>query len=778
MNNNFPTDIRKAYKLSWDNLMSKYSNGDLSGDNLRNLLNSKDKNAFDKLITQCIKPVIYSFIVNAYENKTVGFKIGRGIIQVNSLAANRRIKIPINGNIEGNDFEKWYGKGKNGIQKIWEDEYFCKTKNANDRSLMYLQPDRPNHLLTELIWRMQSKEVQDDNDVYAFVVFKESEKESKLQKIVKRGGNNFKSLTLKKSYINDEKTLNSLNSLISENPKVPLPRKYQEDDKKILLSSPHKILYKQAFGNVKVENIFYVSDINESDYLGAFDFELFAKGDDKISNAENLKKFIYNLRWLLSKFIIELIANFEKNFIISGDIYKALHFTENIDGNRTFSGLKKVIEILEPDDYLKENKYLIIVNILNKLRNHYNIADSDIGKYWRGYKRHAFETACTIAGIIEILFPKQKGLEGKVRSSGIGLENLNIDELPGFLKQLFVGLKREKELFLLPYYRDHFIHSFNCFCFGMILLVKSPEAIISGELAIKTMNKNEIEKIVKKWFIVAMGHDIAYVLQKGHGIIENYVLKFMKDIKRYKKVLPWTPSLGNLLQIEGLLDEIRNISEGSLSIKDKIEIKNNNDEIAFEIHESDLIIAVAFDEIDHGIWSGLFVNHAIQDMTQLNKKDRKDVARAIMTHHLSHWKIDDILGDFDKHRNLGENIKNNILINRGSNPLGYLLGICDMVCQFGREASEMAEDVPSNLEIKLSNIEYDEKDSILSVTLDYGNSKQSGSDLIKEYYIKPGNSLGLKAEGETNNTLKIIVSNQNYSGKDQKIDQKYFLIND
>jgi hypothetical protein len=736
------SDITEKYKETWKSLEGMYSD-------LRSDKEISDKDYANKL-TDTLKPILFEFTKEAADNNGK-FKIGRGIIQINSLKTNTRIRIPVNG--ENIDKGVWKSQ-----QKKWVKEFFDSYVDTNDKSLMYLQPDESHHLLTELMWRFQSEEkeklaivvqgFQDNLDNNIIKSIKKSQNESEFSCIEINTG-------LKFDDIKKELT-RTLNSLLPNNSKIPLLKeKYEETDCENLLKNPYKILsgeidpYKD-----KPNNIFYISDIIETDYLGSFDFELIYDYKNNIDITE-LCSFIKKVRWLLSKFVIEQVATAEKNFVSAGEIYRDVYFWKD-DKTTKYKGLENFIECLNRPDINKKSE---IYKVYNKVRNHFHVAKTKNGDYWRGYKRHAYEVACTVAGIIDILFPiKDMELENTVRSHGVGLEGLSskLDKkkIPYIFRQLFRGLEREKELFLLPKYRDHFIHSFYCFSFGLILLNKRSfiPTIIPNTLDISIL-------LIKKWFITAMWHDIAYTLEKGNEIIEKYVLNFMDNPKRYKNVFPWVPRLGNLMQIDNLLDELKSLSDNNtITFNKNIFLKKSK-----KIYVKDIVLAVAFDHVNHGIWSSLFTYHVLRNpykkifsKEENPKKSIKDICKAILPHHLSDWKVNDIFKDFDLREDIKEWLDKLDIAKTGdwsdiakidadNNSLGYLLSLCDIFCQAGREDPYYTEDrkKASDIQIQFSDMEIDRNKLAITISYKNGMTKDKLKKTIDDHYTKPLKYLGI-----------------------------------
>ncbi len=158
----------------------------------------------------------------------------------------------------------------------------------------------------------------------------------------------------------------------------------------------------------------------------------------------------------------------------------------------------------------------------------------------------------------------------------------------------------------------------------------APENVIKGELDFETLDENEVKNQLKKWFLASMWHDIAYMIEKGNMVLEQHITAFMRRGKRTKGLLPWFPSLGNLMQVERLLDEIREISCGAIEICDKLKEnieKNEGYEMVNRL-VGDIVIAAAFERRDHGVWSAMMFNHGWDsEMSEFFPECNKDCAR-------------------------------------------------------------------------------------------------------------------------------------------------------
>ncbi|MDR0603748.1 MAG: hypothetical protein LBG80_05530 [Bacteroidales bacterium] len=680
-----------------------------------------DWKTYSKNIAENLGNLLYQ-VANELKNDL--YNIDKCVMKFNSLQTRTRVTIPFYGNYE-NEKSNWDKQQNKLIDSLLPASASDIEEKTNAISCMYRHPEKPIHLLTELMWRFQS-ENQDD---LCLIVNKNSD--SPFCNLENNG--KFKILSLAE----DNNNIAKLNNLKADPPKISI-KDYSAEDTRKLLKPVNDFFDK----NADSKSIFYVADITEKDYMAGFEFEITLK-ESKDVDTEKLYQLVQKIRWLLSKYVVELVNTAERIYVTHGrKIYKDNFFHEK-DGE---NAINSIIEVLKTETDIEEfNKILSII------AGHFNVANSEIGQYWAGYRYWSYEVARTVAKIIDELFPiENTKIEDIITQVDIGLEGLNEqlqkNEIPHIFRQLFRGLEREKELFLVSEYRDHFIHSFYVFVMGLIFLKTKSKKILPNDLIITNENAKEI---LKKWFIVAMCHDIAYILEKGEYILEKYVLNFVAKPKRKKNVLPWVPRLGSLMQIDRLLDNIRGITEENV-----IELPKEYS----EIKASDIIIPIAFQNINHGIWSSLFVYHSFDkdEIKKLgwrqNSQDEKNneeeekevkltICRAILPHHISEWKVGDFLKDFDMQLEKTD-WEEQAKINPQINPFGYLLSLCDTICQAGREAPELSMDSfrPSDLNIKYKEIKI--KDNAVHISLHYifkdeAQYKDKKGKNMEGYFKKP-----------------------------------------
>lgn len=698
------------------------------------------------------------------DSPIVGVQIGLGIIQLNSQMARRRMKLPIWGN----------GTSKR-LQKRWKMHVW----NGDSRELMFRDPSKPNHLLTEFMWRLQRSEeigkgcalslfltTQDplhavaSKDVVGRTLVCSEQAPDTLSNMLQNAtspedfvdGLGLNDITVKE-FLWDR--MNQWLKAVRKDAMAYLKGfEYSGDTKsplfKRLIEPPLKTLWEmgRAVGNdcSPPTNVFYLPDIMETEEVGGLTFEIrLDQKANEIPTDGQLHEFLRDAQWKFSQYVIQPITAAERNHALRGDTYKETHFSGDglADLQQRIRDAKKKVK----DDVAKEAIQII--------ERHFANVGNDIGSYWRGYPRQAFETACTVASLYDLLFVKvdSEKVSDRVRASGVGFEGLFDSKLPlpRLIRQLFRGLKAENELFLTPFYREHFIHSFHCFSIGIVLLAWGEMTALPTVLVEQFRSKTDVLCLLKRWFLVAMWHDVAYSLQKGHELLEGYVTDFLDADDRGKRcrgLIPWHPSVGHLLQAKGLIDGLRDMSKGAMWVSPKLQSQG--------INADDLALLAALDRVDHGVWSALFFGHVFKDV-MWEGVERDEVMRAILVHHIAEWGLKSRLKDFDLNETtLGYNTRKAFEVavgkgehvcvyrdgapEKGGNSMGCLLFLSDMLSQLGREAPDLGGRAPSQIGIWLDAVgsgvdENGKGDRSLVFRLRYKKYPLDVQDMMKEYFM-------------------------------------------
>lgn len=726
----------------------------------------------ERKLRECLADVM-SILVNRLRTGS-GVSIGCGIVHVNSPLARRRLKLAVWGHTRGNH------------KRVWEKH----VTRSNSRSLMFRQPSVPTHLLTELMWRLQRRAdtgkgfalalfLTDQDPLYAtlgessialacsslpLAFFQDVNSTWRNKKADKTA---FDQLGLDTPGVLESKILRPLNQRLYEvgrDAAVPLERQYSIAEVTALTTPAVDALL--AMGKVRFSpdevpmNIFYLPDVIETDEVGGVDFQILLDSAH-VPDATMMHHFLRDAQWLFSQYVIHPLIAAERNHALAGRTYRDSHFSRT--DNVADDGLDNLVERLkEAGNSAGDEAARKTVDIVLR---HFLVARGSTGDYWRGYQRHAFETACTVSAVIDMLFPELEAFAGDgarsnheaiVRSCGSNFEGLRKADVSEMVRQLFRGLAAENELFLTPFYREHFVHSFHCFALGLVLLAWRNVTVLPSSLTTRFTTNGESVRLLKEWFLVSMWHDVAYSLQKGHELLEGFVTDFMDVNKRGKRcrgLIPWRPSLGHLLQAKKMLDPLRAVACSAFHVSRTLKVD-------LGVGADDIALASALDRADHGIWSALFFGHVCKSQWLFRKHGVrvKDIMRAILVHHLPDWGMKSVLSDFDLDESMlrestgvkdltvsrfqdqiGKGEGDHVCVYRNENPLGFLLFLSDMLSQPGREAPEMGGRPPSRIGIRLDGLRPGaageaNEDGALIIRLRYEDFPVSEDDLRNKFF--------------------------------------------
>jgi len=706
------------------------------------------------------------------------FRIRRGIVYINSPASRWRVRLPIYGGVDydSSDWSEWR-------------TYVFQKNEGEERKLLFQEPHKRRHLLTELMWRLRPKGAA-DHCLALFVktdaLFELCAKSAKI--FAFQAARDGASTVWPPAQLKDKPSTDDIASVLGYASAVELWKTlaevlnershtlgdgvefrgedYTPEDAERLLTRAMRLLY-DVCRTVPASNIFYLSDVGETQYMGAVDVEVVC--NSAFSDGHILDRFLHDVQWIISQYVIQPVTSAERDLAGSGEAYCNVFFRAK--------GLADVRTQLLAQGATHAGT---VGHAFRVIAQHLDVAGSPRGRYWRGYRTQAHEVSCCVAEMIELLFPAQVTADFAVRVRSYRPDIPDRyrqigDEVP-FIQGLFRALESEEKLFLVPHYREHFVHSFHVFVLGLLLWSLGPKCIfVPGRFGL-VLTENSL----RAWFLVAMWHDVAYFLEKMDGVAEASIRRLVGEqyIKRHTGLVPLRPSLGHLmLQVEALsetLNEVRADWESIISLPG---------DLGKFVTPHDLAVAAAFDRTDHGVWSALMLAHAlgaadchVGDLIQPHTVH--ELAGAIAPHHIASWELCDLIRKFgvwdgasgkfklpkqrrDEYRAAAEEI----VIDAADNPLGYLLALADLLGQFGREAEEMAGVVPSGTRIQLETLEtnYKEHEGTISIGFHYGGAPEPLEDVVEEYYVKPAQRLGLaktKKQQLGKGQLRISVSGQ------------------
>lgn len=275
---------------------------------------------------------------------------------------------------------------------------------------------------------------------------------------------------------------------------------------------------------------------------------------------------------------------------------------------------------------------------------------------------------------------------------------------------LLKDFKSYEELLLeLPKYRDHFIHQYQVFLLGSVIIDKLNE--LKYEYSTKNFSdyynqslhiqKNDVNIADSAWLITSTFHDIGYPIERSDDLFNNFFKKFMgfdenivdkislnKVISdhRYLKTIDQLCDFYSALEKRDLPWRYNPTGYYKISVMDKIK---------------EGIISSLVNKNDHGVLASLILLHQ-------SKPTKEEYSTIIYPSALAIALHDKLLFEIDK------DIKFEI------NPLAFLLRYCDLVHEWGRDKKRTIE-IPKLVEI---NVNYDEitKKINISTEIQMGNN--------------------------------------------------------
>jgi GAF domain-containing protein len=260
---------------------------------------------------------------------------------------------------------------------------------------------------------------------------------------------------------------------------------------------------------------------------------------------------------------------------------------------------------------------------------------------------------------------------------------------PAFSKIFRNFMENEKILYNLPYYRDHFIHSFHVFYLGYLILNgwwnnKVPLVDGSSEEA-----KN---RVLTTWFMASIFHDIAYPIE----MTARWVPLFPKEVLgldlEIKGSFDWTPIVlkkQNTIKLEKVSQLF---FENANYDKEKMLLKN--------AALRNWILNQLLNSHDHGALSCIALLSI--KCSKEHNECTYDAALAMLLHNYLKNR-DPTIGS--------------IFLNRY--PLAYLLSYCDNAQEWGRAQNSPTEGLQKFVDhsVKFYGLEIDSNETI--VTLEY-----------------------------------------------------------
>jgi GAF domain-containing protein len=262
----------------------------------------------------------------------------------------------------------------------------------------------------------------------------------------------------------------------------------------------------------------------------------------------------------------------------------------------------------------------------------------------------------------------------------------DILNLPQKFSKIFCNFqKNEAILYKLPYYRDHFVHSFHVFYLGYLILNgwwNNKVPFIKGD------SEAAKDRVLRTWFMASILHDIAYPIEMTERWVPSFPKKVLGLDMEIRASFDWTP----LLLKEENITHIEKITQNFLDplniAPDERFIKN----IAFKNWFINQLLKVH----DHGALSSLALLGLECSKDGVNCD--YDAALIVLLHNYLK-KQDSTIG----------------ALSLNSYPLAFLLAYCDSAQEWGRTQAPPFEELERLLDhsIKFGSLKIDSKQTAI-----------------------------------------------------------------
>jgi hypothetical protein len=262
---------------------------------------------------------------------------------------------------------------------------------------------------------------------------------------------------------------------------------------------------------------------------------------------------------------------------------------------------------------------------------------------------------------------------------------------------------------LFPKYRDHYIHLFQVFLLGTI--------IIDGLCQSGKIKKTDVDDILNSWMIAATFHDVTYPVQKHDEYIPYF---FFESLGTPQKKQP----LG-LLDLKSIYVEYQFSSHLEHIIHSVAKYSNKKFSKGITIENLNLIREFFYFKITHDKNHALLSAIGILKKLETNKIDFQKIllpaATAIAIHDDDIWQP--LLGlkksDPKKENTRISKIRKIALLDRidfNENMLAFLLILCDNIQDWGRHCDdEKREEDLKKANIRVKDIIIDSKNVIIQL---------------------------------------------------------------
>lgn len=340
-------------------------------------------------------------------------------------------------------------------------------------------------------------------------------------------------------------------------------------------------------------------------------------------------------------------------------------------------------------------------------------------------------------------------------------------------KEKLLELTREfetnqKNLFRIPYYRDHFLHQSNVYLLGLAVISILCKNDFSRDLAedfnraYRPMGGDKYRTntdIALAWFIASLFHDIAYPVEKSGQWMDAFFKQYIYPERYHKNILKIDLNISNVVSDRAYSQCIEDLSEYHRKLHyEKKDIGYQGFRSDDSIRKACNIRSYIIDQIinfrDHGVLSAIML---------LNRFDRFDkdknifkylfpAAGAVSVHNFLWTSRNEFKEPCDSCRSKGSHCKKCEkwkkeykkyfekepeleYIDFEKDPLGFLLILCDTLQDWGRYDFENLKHAYDRFfnQSHITDIRIEDKDIIFDLNLT--QAKSSGTKDKKEDFL-------------------------------------------
>jgi GAF domain-containing protein len=237
------------------------------------------------------------------------------------------------------------------------------------------------------------------------------------------------------------------------------------------------------------------------------------------------------------------------------------------------------------------------------------------------------------------------------------------------LSESLLKVFRDYEIILkhIPGYRLHFLHQFNVFLLGLVMIANAKAL---RERFATVLGKDFNETFLKEWFIASMFHDIGVTIEKQDSVFHQYITDSLNIDK--KTVL--SPPTIALLSIE---DYYRIYPQVETSVVNWFDNDDIKEAIKSILHQH---TNVGSSMHSHALVSACMVARALRNPS-LKPESINRILSSIALHDLNIF-ISLLYDRLAGKNHLIEEAKTSIVFLK--HPLWFLLSICDLIQNYGR----------------------------------------------------------------------------------------------